>query len=145
MGLETYQGAVKKTSTGRDKSLESTLSANSFSVSIIFPPDLAIPSCVLYVLRSIVASDLGVIRIVCDADERTKASLLVKNEDRIMQIMEAISSLRFKEYFFCRYVSSTIRARLGHVINCESPCRFLCFKNPLILKVDLYSIRSLFV
>ena len=40
----TYQGAEKNTRTGRDSSFESTLSENSFSVSIIFPPDFAIPN-----------------------------------------------------------------------------------------------------
>ena len=40
----TYQGAEKNTRTGRDSSFERTLSENSFSVSIIFPPDFAIPN-----------------------------------------------------------------------------------------------------
>ena len=45
--LTTYQGAVKNTRTGRERSFERTLSTNSFSVSIILPPDFAIPNRVV--------------------------------------------------------------------------------------------------
>ena len=41
---------MKNTRTGRFKSFDSTLSANSFSFSIILPPDFAIPNLVELVL-----------------------------------------------------------------------------------------------
>ena len=109
--LGTYQGAVKKTRTGRDRSFERTLSVNSCSVSIIFPPDLAIPSWVLLafsVLRSSVVSVLD-IRIVLD--DGTKALLVAKHVERMMQMMETIGILRIAEYFFDRERSSTLRGR----------------------------------
>jgi hypothetical protein len=82
------------------------LSANSFSVSIIFPPDLAIPSCVALVAPALVVIvDLAIvlddILVVCDGSDGTKALLVAKDMERMMQIMERIGNvLTIDDLFF---------------------------------------------
>ena len=71
----TYQGAEKNTRTGRDSSFERTLSENSFSVSIIFPPDFAIPN---RVVALVVVDDDTVFVVV------VFAPLLIEGDDDII-------------------------------------------------------------
>jgi hypothetical protein len=110
----TYQGAVKNTRTGRDRSFERTLSANSFSVSIIFPPDLAIPSCVVIVAPALfVIVDLAVvlddILVVRDVSDGTKALLVAKDVERMIQMMEIIGNILTMDDLFDRERSSSVR------------------------------------
>jgi hypothetical protein len=64
---KTYQGAEKNTRTGRDSSFERTLSENSFSVSIIFPPDFAIPNRVV-ILAALVVDDTVLVLLLIEGD-----------------------------------------------------------------------------
>mmetsp|Transcript_26636 Transcript_26636/g.57091 ORF Transcript_26636/g.57091 Transcript_26636/m.57091 type:complete len:239 (+) Transcript_26636:593-1309(+) len=121
-----HQGAVKKTRTGRERSFERTLSANCLSVSIIFPPDLAIPSCVMLLLEALALIDSvldGVaILVVCEVRvvvvvDGTKALAVVKTNDakRTMKPTESIDGI-FRDGVFDRERSFTNNARRCWVV-----------------------------
>jgi len=67
------------------------LSTNCFSVSIIFPPDFAIPNRVLIVLALVAVAVLVAILVGRDVDD-IKASVVANSVERI-QIMEIIGNI----------------------------------------------------
>ena len=87
----TYQGAVKNTRTGRDRSFERTLSENSCSVEINFPPVFATWSWVLLIASDVDLDGVrGDIIVILDEVDGTKALLVVKDAKRMIQIEETI-------------------------------------------------------
>ena len=82
---------MKNTRTGRFKSFDSTLSANSFSFSIILPPDFAIPNLVELVLFVTSLAFDNAAAAAADDDDVLVALLLSIEKDNDIIVFVAVT------------------------------------------------------
>ena len=85
---------MKNTRTGRFKSFDRTLSANSFSFSIILPPDFAIPNLVELVLFvTSLAFDNAAAAAAADDDVLVALLLSIEKDNDIIVFVAVTCSL----------------------------------------------------